>query len=596
MQKYGKMQRRKKNSNKKRRHVRSRNENATIFDEERPELKVVSMTEKYRLSASGILKRYLRAPRRNMIISSDSLSSLGSGMFETGIRYIMLPIDLLRYIFRKSSWMSVDPKMNTRLKGGGEKIIDGREEEIAVAECSNHAFSQMMGSSGSAELTAAHAFNYSITSFDEYSEEKGSNNTQSDENMMTVRNDFDAIDEWATANNTIENLLIDYNEIGSAQILKAEPMDITIEECSSNLHSLIEVSQGDQELEEIEILRSATDGQETSSIIEEEISILFQQKCTSSDEKFVLSTISKRLLNGEQRSPNYLYKKLKEHFLKMIAQRRMLRYDRRERRRKLLKIIGTKRKYSSTKRVKCKQKILDTIKDRRFYEKRNIWKTTDNKDEFSFFKTVETSEKLNRETATMRDTAVVDEDVEMKDIKQLAEAACLQHESLNLNISSPEINRQEQESHCTSSSNNIKGITYNQISSSTSCSALDSSKVDEPSVEIENSNIGMVTLPVAQRENVSDITNILETKIRPPPGFPEVPENPPLLCSCYDSDHSISSIENTKPVNKMKKIPRAPPPLRYMYYQYWAFMEFPVDDPVHYNKDEIDNFKPYYYW
>ncbi|CAD1472321.1 unnamed protein product, partial [Heterotrigona itama] len=67
---------------------------------------------------------------------------------------------------------------------------------------------------------------------------------------------------------------------------------------------------------------------------------------------------------------------------------------------------------------------------------------------------------------------------------------------------------------------------------------------------------------------------------RAPPGFPELPQNPPLMSYIFDPQFILSSSNDNNDPNSfhpksMAIVPPAPPPMRHLYYEYPEFMDLP---------------------
>lgn len=66
-----------------------------------------------------------------------------------------------------------------------------------------------------------------------------------------------------------------------------------------------------------------------------------------------------------------------------------------------------------------------------------------------------------------------------------------------------------------------------------------------------------------------------------PPGFPELPQNPPLIAYIFDPEFMLSSSNHDNDPNffhlkPMATVPPAPPPMRHLYYDYPEFMDLPT--------------------
>lgn len=84
-----------------------------------------------------------------------------------------------------------------------------------------------------------------------------------------------------------------------------------------------------------------------------------------------------------------------------------------------------------------------------------------------------------------------------------------------------------------------------------------------------------------RHSNSPDAINTHRMSIRAPPGFPELPQNPPLTTCTYDSKRvvmisSTDSRRNPSIGQSSAIVPPAPSPLRHLYYDYPEFMHLPA--------------------
>lgn len=73
-------------------------------------------------------------------------------------------------------------------------------------------------------------------------------------------------------------------------------------------------------------------------------------------------------------------------------------------------------------------------------------------------------------------------------------------------------------------------------------------------------------------------TNRVFRICRAPPGFPKWPQNPPLtFCSFDDLKQLMATITSSDNCASSSIVPRAPSPMRHLYYDYPEFMDLPVN-------------------
>lgn len=71
-------------------------------------------------------------------------------------------------------------------------------------------------------------------------------------------------------------------------------------------------------------------------------------------------------------------------------------------------------------------------------------------------------------------------------------------------------------------------------------------------------------------------TNTTKTSIRPPPGFPEIPQNPPLSLYTCDPEQLIpdflrNGYDSNSHIEPMRAVPPEPPHMQHNYYNYPQF-------------------------
>lgn len=81
--------------------------------------------------------------------------------------------------------------------------------------------------------------------------------------------------------------------------------------------------------------------------------------------------------------------------------------------------------------------------------------------------------------------------------------------------------------------------------------------------------------------NLFSDTNNFKKAIRPPPGFPEVPQYSSLTSNISNPEDAMlpsltDNYELNSLINSVTVIPPAPPPMRHLYYDYPEFMESPT--------------------
>lgn len=611
-----------------------------------------------------------------MFIPSIDPQSMRRGIIENGIKYIMLPIHLLRFcLFGKSSSISIDSKDNAekkdvdskneevgkkregqeekstldessdrvkvKSKNGEpkEKRRKGQEEENTAVKFANRVkvrsknekpeeerkkeqeegnrVVEVVASSSSVSseqklkqskfvvsATRPDHNEDKIRFRDKNSKKKESDGEESNDDMMSAMEDSnsDCDEQWSSANSTMVNILENYDNTNKSYGLMEEPMDISMEECSfDKAYTLIMVPQDNRKSEKHRFSRSSTDEPESSSSVDEEISQIFREQCTSSSDEFASSSYPRFLADEKPRPRNFLYKKIKETYSQIIPQRRKgSRYDERERKKKTsadLMAINKRRKVSDGISI-CEKKMEYKSTDKEADEKQSTQQVTPSKHKSRASKTSTTSKNSKRKDAkykeigTQTDSAFSDDDVEMMDMKQLEKSVSWKYVHRKFHHDRSQSKEMEHKLHYMADnedSNDFLRIAEKQILSSTTSSSSPDLSFDEYTSTTLNTDI------VRRRHaNFPDITNTLQTRIRAPPGFPEIPQNPPLSSSFSDPEDSLlSSKENIDFINKIERVPPAPAPMRHLYYDYPEFMDVPID--LECTKVQNSILRQYYY-
>ncbi|CAK9805681.1 hypothetical protein ANTQUA_LOCUS4522 [Anthophora quadrimaculata] len=548
--------------------------------------------------------------KENMSMSSmETLNTISGGIIENGIKYIMLPLHLLRFcIFGTSAsasravpkeraetrrTKSCENKQEIENPEGRKTEKERGEERRTMIETSNNR------SRSSKDVASSKSTSYFVEEIKDTSSGMESLKKvyksigeESTDEMMTAEEDSDSSGEqWSTARSTmIMNMSVDYTVL-------EEPMDISIDE------QVIKISRDGRALETVQnnatgcvSSRLCTNKQDgNSSSVDEEIARIFQKQCTSSEDEFSPSSFRKSFSSSKhekEKHNNFLYDRIKRNNSSVVTRSNKASQSGNEKERKKKTSIefvanNKKRKVSHDDDGDEKQtERRNENKPRE--EKRSSRQGTPSKSKSRSSRTPVKNKESRRsvikykETATQTDSAFSDDDVEMipVDTKLSERQFCCKHAARRLNLFHEKEMEQELNYVADNEDTNdgFLRIAHKRISSrSGSSSSADLGFDERVSATPDTDIIGKRSYT-----NSPNSASILRSCIRAPPGFPEVPQNPPLTSYIYNNTKRVtllSSKENDPNISLVKTVaivPPAPSPMPHLYYNYPEFMDLPV--------------------
>ncbi|XP_015432832.1 PREDICTED: dentin sialophosphoprotein-like [Dufourea novaeangliae] len=544
------------------------------------------------------------------VTSTEVLHPTSGGIIGNGIKYIMFPLHLLRFcIFGTSS----ESKESEKNKGAEEprssykkEVKDKKEEKLKDQETRRTKDKKSSNDKSSEESRKISKSNSHSETKNTSPREKDSkkdskrDNEESTDELVTAAEDSDSsTDQWSTARTTmIMNMSMDNDNIDRSMSFAAleEPMDISMEEhIYEKSHIGTKTSRDNRALgnvldtTESASSRSHVDKQETNSSVDEEIARIFQKQCTSSDDEnpssYSQSLFRKR--DKTKESDSLYHEKHNSYTSAVTRSKRLPQEIERERKKKTPSdavVHQKRRKLSQDEDTNEKQSDRKTETKSRI-EKRSSRQDTPSKSRTRSSRTpVKVKESKRRdvkykETATQTDSAFSDDDVEMIpiDMNSTEKQFCCKSYCF-FSFKGKEMERElnytadNEDSH-----DGFTRIAHKQISSGSTSSISTDLGFDERVFITPETDIGMGRLH----------TNTYDTMIasrmcnRAPPGFPEIPQNPPitsyarinwkqctvtapLINNCYPSSVITGAI-----------VPPAPSPMRHLYYDYPEFMDLP---------------------
>ncbi|XP_076635731.1 uncharacterized protein LOC143348895 [Colletes latitarsis] len=518
--------------------------------------------------------------------SIEVLHSISGGIIENGIKYIMFPLHLLRFcIFGTISGAidseksgearpanSSNEKDETRDNKRDEKGTKVREEKSAKVREERGTKGVETSRDKSRESRRSSKSRENESTSKERSKAEDKNDEESTDDMVTAEEDSDSsMEHWSNATSTMLTASMDYDNIerSMSYAIATEPMDISMEEQThEKSYSAIKTSRD-----------SAVENKSSSSnsSVDEEIARIFQKQCTSSEDEIASDRCKPFVAHKRERAKqtNFLCNEKSNYSRSKKEQQD----NDRER---------TKKPSSDVAQHKRRKVTRDEDRHERQNDRKTETKTREEKhgsrhdtpskhrsrSSRTPVKNKESKRKDTKykETATQTDSAFSDDDVEMIpiDVKLADKLFCCKHaarKSLSNHLQGKEV---EQELNYIAdnedSADGFKRVTRKRISS---CSTSSSS-----------TDLGFDERVSATPDTLSD--NAFRICSRAPPGFPELPQNPPLTSSNYDSKQqfavAVTSKDNySSVVQTAANVPRAPSPMRHLYYNYPEFMDLPVN-------------------
>ncbi|XP_054006052.1 protein starmaker-like isoform X1 [Hylaeus anthracinus] len=591
---------------------------------ERGSVKSVIGSKRYTPFARESIKRDSRTEKQIVTMpSAEVIETISSGIIGSGIKYIMFPLHLLRFcIFGTSSGSvesekSREPGLSTsdnkkvesqedeKLKKREERSTKEREESSTKRREERSTKDHEERNTRSREEKDAKKSEKNITEelderntkdvekSEDYSSEqlrKSSKRSshpetkvvpcckesskkpeyKSDEDsdeMVTAEEDSDSsLEHWSNATSTMMNMSLDYDNIDRSVSYLEEPMDISMEEqtyeksyIASKTANFQASALGNQPS------RLYPEDHSSSSSVDEEIAMIFQKQCTSSDDEISrdrgkTSTIHKR-------------ERIKQSNFLITRSRKEQQDNDRERSKKTSSdvVVHHKRRKVTHDEDRTERQHDRRAETKTREEKRGSRHDTPSKYKTRSSKTPVKSQESKRkdtrykETATQTDSAFSDEDVEMipVDAKLTDKHFCCKY-AVRRSLSNLLQDKMEQElNYIADNEDSVDGFTRISRKRISSCSTSSSSTdlgFDERVSATPDTDTATGRWPA--------ITDNAFKTCRPPPGFPQVPQNPPLISSTYDPKQFAAGITAIM-------VPRAPSPMRHLYYDYPEFMDLP---------------------
>ncbi|CAK9799650.1 hypothetical protein ANTPLA_LOCUS2046 [Anthophora plagiata] len=564
--------------------------------------------------------RYSPFPRKDVrkdttkvnmnVPSMETSNTVSGGIIENGIKYIMLPLHLLRFcIFGTSASASkAVPKEQAETRRtesceNKQKIRDSEgtntekkrgEERKEVIETSNNR------SRSSKDVASSKSTSHSVKEIKDTPSGKESLkkvyrsiSEESIDEMMTAEEDSDSSGEqWSTARSTmIMNMSVDYTVL-------EEPMDISIDE------QVIKISRNGRALETVQnnatgcvSSRLRTDEQDgNSSSVDEEIARIFQKQCTSSEDEFPPSSFPKSFSSSKhekEKHNNFLHDRIKRNNSSIVTRpsKGSQCGNEKERKKKTsIEFVANNKKRKVSHDDDNNEKQTERRNENKTREeKRSSRQGTPSKSKSRSSRTPVKNKESRRsvikykETATQTDSAFSDDDVEMVpvDMKLSERQFCCKHAARRLNNLFHEKEKEQELNYVADNEDTNDGflrITHKRISSrSRSSSSADLGFDERVSATPDTDIVGRRSYT-----NSPNSARILQSCIRAPPGFPEVPQNPPLTSYVYNNIKRVtlsSSKENDPNISLVKTVaivPPAPSPMPHLYYNYPEFMDLPI--------------------
>ncbi|XP_034173093.2 uncharacterized protein LOC117601009 [Osmia lignaria lignaria] len=564
----------------------------------RDSLKTVTSSKRYSPFPREIPRKDLKTKQENMMPSIEVLHSMSGGIIESGIKYILFPLHLLRFcIFGTStkpiaSEKPAEPSRKRDEAEKEEKKVKEREEKKTPREATSIKSSEKSGRSKS-DRDLVDERKDAVSCVKNSKEKRSRDKDESADEMVTAEEDSDSSGEqWSTANNTLAmNMSIDYDNLDRTMSHRAseEPMDVSMEELHYdkthiplNLPRDYRVTEKQfQNNKENIASKMNVEEQDSNSSVDEEISRIFQKQCTSSEDEFTSSFVKSSSFKREKTMQNnFLY--YKTNSTVAIHSKKKPEGNAKEYKKKQPSdfSINSKRRKVSHEEDKNERESERRSGNKVREEKRSSRHDTPSKHESRASRTTAKNKETKRndvkykEIATQTDSAFSNDDVEMTPIDA---KLCNKRTSRRLHFNIMKDKNVERELNYvadTEDSNDglpkiiRKRISRSSTSSSSTDLGFDERALTTPDVDIV---IGR------SRTNSLDNTNNFRTRSRPPPGFPELPQNPPLLPYIGNSSkHFIVPRPNPDCPN-CSIVPPAPSPMRHLYYDYPEFMDLPVN-------------------
>ncbi|XP_012151652.1 uncharacterized protein LOC100878941 isoform X2 [Megachile rotundata] len=539
-----------------------------------------------------------------MMPSIEVLHSMSGGIIESGIKYILFPLHLLRFCIFGTSTKSID---SDKLTESSSKKDTAEKEEKKTKEReekkhTQHETSRVKPSEKSRQPKLDHDLvdenKDAIPDVKTSKEKKNNDKDESADEMVTAEEDSDSSGEqWSTANDIMEmNISVDNDNLDkiSSNTVLEEPMDISIEEQSidkmhiprdlSRDHRIFEQFQNNKE--NIAANLNVND-QDSNSSVDEEIARIFQKQCTSSEDEFPSSFVksSSSFKREKMKQNNFLY--YKTNYNASTVAKREAQSNTREQKKKEPSdfSINSKRRKVSNEENKHERHSERKTGNKIREEKRSSRQNTPSKHESRSSRTTVKNRETKRkdvkfkEIATQTDSAFSDDDVEMipVDGKLYEKQLCHKRTGRRLQFNLLDNKNTEQELNYIAdnedSNDGSSKVERKRISSSSTSSSSTDLGFDERAMLTPD----MLIVVGRSRTNSLDNTNNFPARSRPPPGFPELPQNPPLMSYVGNNYKHFLATHSKYNCLHCSIVPPAPSPMRHLYYDYPEFMDLPID-------------------
>lgn len=537
-----------------------------------------------------------------MMPSIEVLHSMSGGIIESGIKYILFPLHLLRFCIFGTSTKSIDSEKlaeSTSKKDTAEKeekkTKEREEKKRTPHETSRVKPSEKSGQS-KFDQDLVKENKDAISDVKSSKEKKKNDKDESADEMVTAEEDSDSSGEqWSTANDIIPmNVSVDNDNLDktSSYTVSEEPMDISIEEQSMDkMHIPRDLSRDYRIFEQFQsnkeniAAKLNVDDQDSNSSVDEEIARIFQKQCTSSEDEFSSSFVksSSSFKREKTKQNNFLYYKTNynastvafhskedpESHTKKQKKKEPSDFSINSKRRKVSNEENKHERYSE-------RRTGNKIRE----EKRSSRQNTPSKHESRASRTTVKNRETKRkdvkykEIATQTDSAFSDEDVEMIPVDgklyEKRTSRRLQFNLLDNKNTEQELNyvADNEDSNDGSSKVERKRISSRSTSSSSTDLGFDERAMPTPD---------MLIVIGRSRTNSLDNTNNFPARSRPPPGFPELPQNPPLMSYTGNNYKHFLATHSKYNCLHCSIVPPAPSPMRHLYYDYPEFMDLPIN-------------------
>ncbi|KAK2587105.1 hypothetical protein KPH14_002871 [Odynerus spinipes] len=570
---------------------------------------------------------------RTTTTSNSSVKS--SGIIENGMKYIMFPLHLLRFCIFGTSTLSIDddksnhqkriePSEEKKNKEGERKAEDGTKEDAVVGsrekknkienedgkrasgveskkkilkdkaepcKSKNHSDDERVSRDRSDSIDRGDKVG------DRDKRERRSRSVESRKSSRRADEDSDSAssDKWSTAESSMD-VSIEYESGHETTPYRLEePMDISIEESidenspgysrnASHRPGTCRARTDPSSSSSSSSTASWSSGVEesSSSSVEEEIVRVFRKKCTSSsDDDDDGDDSTPRPPSPSSGKRNEADRGNREERKNVILRESILHP----------KIKSDKERVKPSTRKK-EESVRETV------EKRTTSTTTSGGYNSSSRRVSKTpvkskdTKKRYKEKGVQTDSAFSDDDVEMipldarltekrasnRSYRRKPHSSAYQMEEMDQDIFYIADNEDSNDGYGKYSRNRISSISG---SSSSTDLGFEDQRCLTPNCCLHTTKRERVKSPLHDNITIKEDRLKRAPLPRAPPGFPKVPQNPPIplkIWSDYDS-LGFPFLAETKPsvLQYGQNYPPAPTPMRHLYHEYPEFMPFPEE-------------------